>query len=353
MDYPKESHVVADELEAFLHVLVKMCIRYMPHNCADPAALHEAYYDTEEDGTGKECSTLKRNCITEGLLQTPEGAPVTFLLPKKGRARAVAGPRCAGSEVPLEHPLEGIISPLFYAAGVRTRVLEDARHRQWRAAKEKQHAERLEATDASKENRDKYTPPILKPRPPCLERPPLENANVNCPDKEDPDKGSDLEDLDTDKVPYMRMLKTHGPILTLLSAALRRTDWPQSDKTQDQLSGDGDEDGDASYDSPEGSDSDGSFFGYSMFAAKENHVDDVPGQHELVAEESGQRTSEEDYTDASQTSGDCDAPGPHEETNSEVASARRRPGKRARSDSSWESDVSSSDVALAKRLRGL
>lgn len=347
MDYPKEVHVVADELEAFLHVLVKMCIRYMPHDCADPAALHEAYYDTEEYVTGKDsCSTLKRDCITEGLLQTPEGAPVTFLLPKKGRARAVAGPRCAGSEVPLEHPLEGIISPLFYAAGVRTRVLEDARDWQWQAAKEKQRSERLEATNASKENRDMYTPPVLKPRPPCLEGPPLGNANVNCADEEDSDEGLDLEDSDTDNLPYMRMLKTHGPILTLLSAALRRTDWPQSDKTQDQLSGDGDEDGDASYD-PEGSESDRSFFGHSTSAAEENDADDFSEQHE-DAVGSGQRTSEKDYTEeSSQTSGDSDAP------QEEVALPLARPGKRARSDSSWESDVSSSDVALAKRLRGL
>lgn len=344
LDYPKESHVVADELEAFLHVLVKMCIRYMPHDCADPAALHEAYYNTEEDGTGKECSTLKRNCITEGLLQTPEGAPVTFLLPKKGRTGAGAGPRCAGSEVPFEHPLESIISPLFYAAGVRTRVLEDARDRQWRAAKEKQHAERLEATDASKENRDKYTPPTLKPRPPCLERPPLRNANLNCLDEEHSEEGLDFEDLDTDKVPYMRMLKTHGPILTLLSSVLRRTDWPQRDKTQDQLSGDGDEDGDASYD-PEGSDSDASFFGHTTSIAEENNANDVSEQH-YDAEVSGERTLEEDYTESSpQTTGDA----PQEE----VAPGRGRPGKRARSDSSWNSDVSSSDVALAKRLRGL
>ncbi|OJT05472.1 hypothetical protein TRAPUB_3701 [Trametes pubescens] len=344
MDHPRETYVVADELEAFLHVLVKMGIRYLPHDCADPAALHAAYYDTEEAGTHGECSHLKRLCIAEGVLQTPEGAAVTFLMPKKDRWGMITG-SARRADPPSDHPLEDILIPLFQGAAERTHVLEEVRDREWRAAKAKERAERAALTGASKENGNKYTPPILKPRPPCLARPPLGNANANRPDEDDSDEAPDIEDID--KELYI-MLETHRPILTLLSTALHRTDWPQSDKTRDQLSSDGDEYTDTSYD-PEGSNSDGSISWRSTSSTEEDSADDVSGPHE-DAEGSSKCSSEEDYTEEpSQTSGDGDAP--QEETNSEVAPARRRPAKRARSD---ESDTStSSDVALTKRLRGL
>lgn len=129
MDYPKELVFVADELEAFIHVLVGMGIKYLPHDCPDASAWHHAYFDTTPSSgcnTSSECSSIKRRCVEEGALITSDDKEVLFVLPGNNSQRSpnVVGEQCG--RAPAEHPFQKIIDQLLEFASARhTKLLRE------------------------------------------------------------------------------------------------------------------------------------------------------------------------------------------------------------------------------------
>lgn len=341
MDHPQEFHTVADELEAFVHVLVKMCIRYLPHDCADPAALHAAYYTCQEAGprAPSECSSLKRRCIEEGVLQTPEGKEVEFLMPEKAQG-GHRGPAQLGAgryiHVPRTHPVEEIVSPLLLAASSRHLRVEEARERSEKDAS-KENAEPQPGHENTQRTPQKKANPIASSVSPARPRPPLGDANTNP--SLDPfttaaqaDAAKESSDLNDE---LAEAFETHGLFITLLSSALREKEWPRTDKTRDQVLSPTDEDVD---------EHDGSYVPQESSGSSDGSTSESESS-------SGSFAGEKACSDAKE--GEEEEGTREKSTSGEGAVRAERPGKRAWSESSLEDYESSSDGALAKRMREL
>ncbi|KAI0827966.1 hypothetical protein BC628DRAFT_128527 [Trametes gibbosa] len=385
MDHPQELIQVADELEAFIHVLIKLGIRYLPHDCVDAAALHDAYFDTSSaagPAAPQECSSLKRYCVAEGGLFTSEAKEVVFVLPEPegpsrcgldaGGARTMRGPR--------EHPFQKIIDRLLEFASSRHETLAQQRERDEADSMQGVEEERpidsppnaqywtLTDSDATKENKgagSEPPPPRAKPvwaRSAQREnRVPFGDATTNrmppllCggPPAVQPDVllGFTSEALDT-----------HLPFISVLSAALRRSHWPREDKTADQLRDINSEEADGTFEpsrrtstqtsdgSSEESDSESSEAHSSSAGDKSDcseHKSASGGSEKGASEEAASKDDSEEATDEGRR--DEEATGTGSEL---ITPPESRPSKRARDDDNT-SKLSSSDLPLTKRTREL
>ncbi|KAI0662207.1 hypothetical protein C8Q70DRAFT_963679 [Cubamyces menziesii] len=76
---PKKVVEIADELEAFFHVLLYYAVRYLDSNCVDVAAYIERYFEAYQIDNGQyRCGNSKSYTITTGELQISAGTDLMF-----------------------------------------------------------------------------------------------------------------------------------------------------------------------------------------------------------------------------------------------------------------------------------
>ncbi|KAI0645197.1 hypothetical protein C8Q79DRAFT_927430 [Trametes meyenii] len=232
MDYPRKFVGVADEIEAFVHVLVQMAVDYLPTDCSFPAdleAFKDAYFEVvrrkDDTRTTETCSELKRRCIREGELLTDEGKLLSFVLPEDPHT-------CNGRfmRAHRSHPIDYILRTVLAWIQARYAALPEYAARKASSTPTKGPLTAHEA----KQNRDEDgAPHHQKTRSPAKSprhgRSPLKPADINRPD---PAGWSDTDDENTDETISLlaQMLDTHNAFLGLLSSSLARPNWPASDK---------------------------------------------------------------------------------------------------------------------------
>ncbi|KAI0369000.1 hypothetical protein BV20DRAFT_421703 [Pilatotrama ljubarskyi] len=296
---------VADELEAFFHVIVKLALRLLPHNCRDVHVLHDDYFRLVENGTSHStCGALKRQWVVTGDMVTHDGEELVFLIPQDP-IQCGRGPRMRVAEMhPMQDLLQGI---LFWTEARYARLAAELEPPS--AVKENQPGGEYDARPATAQPRAPVTPP----------RAPLGNANLNradpgAPGRPDPgpdgapSTSDDCAKFESDDL--STFLDRHDAFLQLLDMELQRDDWPAADKVRDRLAEDSDDD--------------------ATSAASDSGGDDD------ASEEDG--SGRPSFDDADSSDGN------------QESSEEGRPMKRGRSDD-FDADCSDARVALMKRMR--
>ncbi|KAI0666257.1 hypothetical protein C8Q78DRAFT_462421 [Trametes maxima] len=117
---------IEDELESFLHVLLHISVRFLPHNLADehvPQFLHDYFDDYSAAGTERHCGTAKFAAMQLGFVgisqyknKAEDPRQLKFLLPADTDAGPSTTTDAAAGETTrstIEHPINGIIEPLL------------------------------------------------------------------------------------------------------------------------------------------------------------------------------------------------------------------------------------------------
>ncbi|RPD77244.1 hypothetical protein L226DRAFT_363187 [Lentinus tigrinus ALCF2SS1-7] len=106
--FPGDSISIADELEAFVHVLIYGCVRFIHHNFRSIEGFMDSYFNGfSVNGERKlACPPVKRDCLKTGSL-TDGDHPIQFIT----------------ADDSIEHPLNGLIKTLFRLFKVRYEVL--------------------------------------------------------------------------------------------------------------------------------------------------------------------------------------------------------------------------------------
>ena len=230
LDDAEREIEVSDELESLLHVLVYESCKHLPSNCWDVAQFMSYYFD---DGLRRGLrffsGQTKRNSMTMGKIQQPDGAPLIFLrsrahrpLPSRAynrRASAYSPGAQATSEGPTvpddpRHPIQAIIDelmPLFKAHYVDHQRQGIPRNL---PAHERNSAEggskpRVKLDDAAAQ----FIPTLWNVRGRWLA---------------DPEPESEIEET-------AELLKSHHEFGRILVDAYQFAMWPENDKLLDQV----------------------------------------------------------------------------------------------------------------------
>ncbi|RPD71860.1 hypothetical protein L226DRAFT_490826, partial [Lentinus tigrinus ALCF2SS1-7] len=104
--------VVADELEAFLHVLLYYAIRFLSHNCTAVGQFLHLYFDDYTDGNGQfNCGQMKYGAMRTGVID------LALLRSKseedKGKKSAVEPLRFYKPGSTAKHPIQTILEALL------------------------------------------------------------------------------------------------------------------------------------------------------------------------------------------------------------------------------------------------
>ena len=109
LSYPGDPVSIADELEAFVHVLVYGCVRFVFHNFNTITGFMRSYFDGFSVNDDREfaCPPVKRECLKIGKL-TDGDRPITFIT----------------GEGSSDHPLNALMRRLFGLFKIRYQVLQ-------------------------------------------------------------------------------------------------------------------------------------------------------------------------------------------------------------------------------------
>ncbi|RDX49302.1 hypothetical protein OH76DRAFT_1382400 [Lentinus brumalis] len=92
LDHLNEPICIADEIEAFFHVLLFYAIRYLRHNIYDVGDFMHTYFDGFERGNGEYyCGEKKRTAMNHGVIRVAGSGRLTFTLPPGFTPPAIGG----------------------------------------------------------------------------------------------------------------------------------------------------------------------------------------------------------------------------------------------------------------------
>ncbi|RPD63392.1 hypothetical protein L227DRAFT_521527 [Lentinus tigrinus ALCF2SS1-6] len=248
LSYPGDSVSIADELEAFVHVLIYGCVRFIHHNFKNIDGFMESYFNGFSLNGEREfaCPPVKRLCLVAGALTDGDG-PILFVT----------------ADGSIEHPLNNLIKTLLCLFRARYRVLL------WKKIHAPETPRRQQSApsgNAATTNTSLPDPPLFDPDLPdeWEDAPPAgeavsEDMNVdnteqleNPPHEEKKDRDSQLvTDVEQRPTPEMERiaasLQSHKTIGRILGQYLRRDTppegmkkpvvWPTNDKGPDRLDG--------------------------------------------------------------------------------------------------------------------
>ena len=132
LDNPSEAICIADEIEAFFHVLLFFAVRYLRHNINDVGNFMHLYFDDfENDRDEYYCGAKKRSAMCQGRIEYVGGRELVFYLPPTSTIHANDAPGAQvenqDPSVPGSHPLNGLIAQLLRLFQARYALLKDAK----------------------------------------------------------------------------------------------------------------------------------------------------------------------------------------------------------------------------------
>ena len=132
LDNPSEPICIADEIEAFFHVLLFFAVRYLPHNITDVGDFMHKYFDGFENDHGEfYCGEKKRSAMYQGRIEYVGGRELVFYLPPTSTCHANDAPNARVENhvpsFPRSHPLNGLIAQLLRLFQARYALLKDAK----------------------------------------------------------------------------------------------------------------------------------------------------------------------------------------------------------------------------------
>ena len=132
LNNPSEPIRIADEIEAFFHVLLFFAVRYLPHNINDVGTFMHIYFDDFLHDHGESyCGLMKRSAMYQGSIAYAGGRELVFYLPPTSTSHANDAPKAQVenqvTSFPRSHPLNGLIAQLLRLFDARYALLKHAK----------------------------------------------------------------------------------------------------------------------------------------------------------------------------------------------------------------------------------
>ncbi|KAI0947737.1 hypothetical protein AcW1_009421 [Taiwanofungus camphoratus] len=205
---PDRAAEVPDELESFLHVLLYMGIKYLPHNCPDVGAFMYEYFDEARLCNGQYiCGRRKWEAMRHGEIDVGmQDEPLTFQMHNDGRE----------DQDGQDHPLNALLDDILklFKASYRVLAYDNGLERKMRSLNK--------ITTQYDADYDGFSDG---------------ESSTSLSDLDSSDSTSSLQEEASLKATrkVAARLDTHARMAKTLKKHATKTKWPDDDKTSDQL----------------------------------------------------------------------------------------------------------------------